>query len=71
MWREILLRQAGHSNVSFEDSVKYSIYCFFSAIGVAFADDICQVKEGKSSAIIEDQGAYSSVGTFVHELAHT
>ena len=44
---------------------------FFSAIGVAFADDICQVKEGKSSAIIEDQGAYSSVGTFVHELAHT
>ena len=39
--------------------------------GVAFADDICQVREGKSSAVVEDQGAYSSVGTFVHELAHT
>ena len=39
--------------------------------GVAFADDICQVRDGKSSAIIEDQGAYSSVGTLVHELAHT
>ena len=39
--------------------------------GVAFADKICDVKEGKSAAVVEDQGAYISVGTFVHELAHT
>ncbi|KAL3832609.1 hypothetical protein ACJMK2_024239 [Sinanodonta woodiana] len=40
-------------------------------IGVANADDICHLKEGESSAVIEDQGAFSSVGTLVHEMAHT
>nr|XP_022287302.1 A disintegrin and metalloproteinase with thrombospondin motifs 18-like [Crassostrea virginica] len=40
-------------------------------IGVSFTDDICSIKDGKSSSIIEDQGGYTCIGTFVHELAHT
>ncbi|XP_061171721.1 metalloprotease mig-17-like [Saccostrea echinata] len=40
-------------------------------IGVSFTDDICSIKNGKSSSIIEDQGGFTCIGTFVHEMAHT
>lgn len=40
-------------------------------IGVSFTDDICSIRDGKSSSIIEDQGGYTCIGTLVHELAHT
>ncbi|XP_063404655.1 A disintegrin and metalloproteinase with thrombospondin motifs 3-like [Mytilus trossulus] len=39
-------------------------------VGVSFTDDICSISDGKSSSIIEDQGGYSCIGTFVHEVAH-
>ncbi|VDI49252.1 Hypothetical predicted protein, partial [Mytilus galloprovincialis] len=39
-------------------------------VGVSFTDDICSIADGKSSSIIEDQGGYSCIGTFVHEVAH-
>ncbi|CAC5418053.1 unnamed protein product [Mytilus coruscus] len=39
-------------------------------VGVSFTDDIYSLANGKSSSIIEDQGGYSCLGTFVHEVAH-
>ncbi|XP_046366277.2 A disintegrin and metalloproteinase with thrombospondin motifs 18-like [Haliotis rufescens] len=39
-------------------------------IGVSFTDKICSLYDGKSSSLVEDQGAFSCVGTVAHELAH-
>ncbi|KAK3587983.1 hypothetical protein CHS0354_014501 [Potamilus streckersoni] len=46
-------------------------YANLNETRVANADDICHLKDGESSAVIEDQGAFSSVGTLIHEMAHT
>ncbi|KAK3094836.1 hypothetical protein FSP39_006873 [Pinctada imbricata] len=40
-------------------------------IGVSFTDEICSIQNGKSSSIVEDQGGFSCIGTFVHEMSHT
>lgn len=40
------------------------------ATGLAYVGSMCEVKNGKSSSIVQDLGDFQSAGVVAHELGH-